>query len=139
MAARMACLLIVAHGTRAHCLMRVSCMAKPTPAMLRSAVPPRPMRPPILMASEQSAVEELSSVVAAEPRMSPTDEEISNLAKIFSVYDTSGDGSIDLGEMQAALARAGKPVSRCVDMGHGMPQPCRTSHTGTRISASCVP
>ena len=136
MAARMACLLIVAHGTLAHCLMRASCMSKPMPAMLRSAVPPRL---PVLMASEQSAVEELSSVVAAEPRMSPTDEEISNLAKIFSVYDTSGDGSIDLGEMQAALARAGKPVSRCVDMGHGMPQPCRTSHTGTRISASCVP
>ena len=137
MAGRMACLLILAHGTLAHCFVRgASCMARPMPAMLRSAVPPRL---PVLMASEQSAVEELSSVVAAEPRMSPTDEEISNLAKIFSVYDTSGDGSIDLEEMQAALARAGKPVSRCVDMGHGMPQPCRTSHTGTRISASCVP
>ena len=55
MAARMACLLIVAHGTRAHCLMRASCLAKPTPAMLRSAVPPRLMRPPVLMASERSA------------------------------------------------------------------------------------
>lgn len=119
MAARMACLLIVAHGTLAHCSVRASCMApcttKPMPAMLRSVVPPRLMRPPVLMAGKQSAgpdvLEELSSVVA-EPRSSPTDEEISNLAKIFSVYDTSGDGSIDLEEMQAALARAGKPVSR---------------------------
>ena len=117
MAGRMACLLILAHGTLAHCFVRgASCMARPMPAMLRSAVPPRLMRQPVRMASKQSAgpdvLEELSSVVAAEPRVSPTDEEISNLAKIFSVYDTSGDGSIDLEEMQAALARAGKPVSR---------------------------
>ena len=107
MAARMACLLIVAHGTLAHCFMRASCMAKPTPAMLRSAVPLRPMRPPVLMASERSAapdvleersaapdvLEELSSVVAGGgvvSRVSPTEEEIANLAKIFSVYDTSG-------------------------------------------------
>merc|ERR1712086_1219622 len=63
------------------------------PAMLRSTVPPRLMRQPIRMASKQSAgpdvLEELSSVVAAEPRVSPTDEEVSNLAKIFSVNETT--------------------------------------------------
>jgi len=39
----------------------------------------------------------------------PTDEQV---VSIFNAYDTSGDGFIDLDELQAALAKAGKPVKR---------------------------
>ena len=35
---------------------------------------------------------------------------------IFKEFDTSGDGFIDVNELQAALAKAGKPISpdRCI-------------------------
>ena len=41
------------------------------------------------------------------------DESLSDeqVAAIFRQFDTSGDGFIDLGELQAALEKAGKPVS----------------------------
>ena len=132
-------LLILVHGTLANCFVRASHTAKPPPTVLRSErdggacrrLPVRMMRPSVFMTSERKTgtdapVLESGSLAgnlvtgnlveipssAVEQRVSPTDEEISNLAKIFEVYDTSGDGSIDLEEMQAALARAGKPVSR---------------------------
>ena len=49
-------------------------------------------------------------IIAADDEKEPSlsDEQI---GKIFKEFDTSGDGFIDLGELQAALAKAGKPVS----------------------------
>lgn len=65
-----------------------------------------------MMAVEGSGTSTLAETIALTPdsvRLPPTDEQ---LTQIFQAYDTSGDGYLDLGELQAALARAGKAVSR---------------------------
>lgn len=57
------------------------------------------------------SIEESSSVkVSLDGGVGTADEDI-KITTIFRECDTSGDGFIDLGELQAALVRAGKPVS----------------------------
>lgn len=49
------------------------------------------------------------STSAGAGQLQPTAEQV---ASIFAECDTSGDGFIDLSELEAALAKAGQPVSR---------------------------
>jgi len=65
---------------------------------------------PWSMRAPSTAIPRAARVVAFEGGSRPrSDEEIT---AIFREFDTSGDGFIDLGELQSALVKAGKPVSR---------------------------
>ena len=49
-------------------------------------------------------------IISLEDGAAPLSDK--QIETIFEQFDSSGDGLIDLGELQAALSKAGKPVSR---------------------------
>ena len=59
--------------------------------------------------SKSGTEPDLAAVCSNDPNAKLEDKQI---VAIFEEFDTSGDGFIDLGELEAALSRAGKRVSR---------------------------
>ena len=53
----------------------------------------------------------LAVATASSPPPPPPPLTDAELTQLFTQFDTSGDGFIDLGELTAALAKAGRPVS----------------------------